>query len=133
MAEPALQAAQAVAAAAAPTMPPEPSALAVAPHVTFVDLAIIVLTATGVIVAAMAVILGVLAFFGWRAIQSAAAERARRAINRYLQSDEFRVNLKTAVASEVAEQLRDTVKVTIEHARNQGQINAGDGKQPFQG
>ncbi len=132
MAEPVLQAAQA-AATALPTVPLEPSALTVAPHVTFVDLAVIVLTATGVIVAAMAVILGVLAFFGWRAIQNAAAERARRAVNHYLQSDEFRVNLKAAVASEVAEQLRETVKVTIEHARIQGQPNAGDGKQPFQG
>jgi ABC-type protease/lipase transport system fused ATPase/permease subunit len=110
----------------------EQSALSIAPHVTFTDIAVISVTSVGVIVAAMAVVLGVLAIFGWRAIKDAASEAARRSINRYLQSDDFRANVKQVIASEVADQLRSTLRVTVEHAMGPPHGDAGT-KEPFKG
>jgi hypothetical protein len=126
-----------VATAAATAAPPPPvtveqGALAIAPHVTFVDLAVISVTSVGVIVAAMAVILGVLAIFGWRAIKDAAADAARQSVNRYLQSDVFRATVKEVIAGEVAEQLRGTLRVTVEHAMGPPHGDAGT-KEPFKG
>lgn len=88
------------------------------PHLTYADIAVIVLTATGVIVATMAVVIGVLAIFGWRAIQSSASTKAKsvakQAIDAHLDSDDFYGKLRDAVDESVADQIKDSITVTVQ-------------------
>ena len=104
-----------------PPVPVEPQALVGFPHVTYTDLAVISVTSAGVSVAALAVILGLAAIVGWRAIRTSAKKEAAlagtMAMDKHLASSEFHAKLKLAVGSAVEEQIRDTVTITLQQTK----------------
>lgn len=131
MADPTAVAAEAAKAA-------EPVALAGLPHITFTDLAVISLTAVGVIVAVMAVIIGIGAIFGWQALKKSAAKQAmnvaQKAIDDHLVSDAFHATLTRAVEAEVGEQIKSSITIAIRKPRSGGRRDGSSGgKAPFEG
>jgi hypothetical protein len=131
MADPTAVAAEAAKAA-------EPVALAGLPHITFTDLAVISLTAVGVIVAAMAVMIGIAAIIGWQALKRSAAKQAmgvaQKAVDAHLVSPEFHVKLGMAVELEVAEQIKSSITIALRKPRSGGRRDGSSGdKAPFGG
>jgi predicted negative regulator of RcsB-dependent stress response len=92
---------------------------------------LISLTALGVIVTVLIVIIAVATIFGWQAMRGAAAKTARKAVDVYLKSAEFKGMLQQVVFDEVASQYRAKLKVTIEHEER---ADYGNGSpRPFKG
>ena len=118
--------------------PPDPTPMVISPHITYADLAVILLTATGVIVAVMAVIIGIFAIIGWRAIQGAAARRAevvgKAAVDSHLKRELFDGKLKSVIEAAVSEQIKATVTITLSQASGGSSGSANhNGPTPFQG